>query len=349
MFTILVTGGAGFIGSNFIRFILSKHSDYQIINIDLLTYAGNLINLADLDNKQNYIFIKADICNRNDIEQIFKKYEINFVINFAAESHVDRSIIEPNKFINTNILGTEVLLDVAKESWKLDKADKYSKLYKSGVKFIQISTDEVYGALGDTGLFVETSTLLPNSPYSASKASADLLVRAYHKTYGLPINITRCSNNYGPFQFPEKLIPLIIINCKNTKKLPIYGDGLQVRDWIHVLDHCSAIETVLEKGTVGEIYNIGGNNEKTNIEIVKMILKKLRIKEDLILYVKDRPGHDRRYAIDNTKITTKLGWKPMYTFEFGLQDTIEWYISNTSWVDNIISGKYKEYYEMMYD
>lgn len=348
MKTVLVTGGAGFIGSNFVRYMLDKHPDYKIINIDALTYAGNLENLKDVSNNPNYTFIKGDVRDRQKIEEIFSLYEIDYVVNFAAESHVDRSIEEPNIFLTTNVIGTQTLLDVAKKHWKINPEDKYCRKYKEGVKFLQISTDEVYGALGKTGKFVETMPLLPNSPYSASKASADLVIRAYHETYGMPVNITRCSNNYGPYQFPEKLIPLIIHNCLKEKPLPVYGDGMQVRDWLHVYDHCSAIDTVLLKGVDGEIYNIGGNNEKTNIEIIKLIIKTLGKSEGLIKYVKDRPGHDRRYAIDNTKITTQLGWKPQYTFEEGIQETIEWYLRNTEWVENIITGDYLKYYDQMY-
>lgn len=348
MKTILVTGGAGFIGSNFVKLMLHRHSDYKIINIDALTYAGNLENLKDISDNENYTFIRADIRDRAKIEDVFKTYEIDMVINFAAESHVDRSIVEPEIFLTTNIMGTQVLLDVAKKQWKLNPDDKYCKEYKEGVKFLQVSTDEVYGALGKTGMFVETMPLIPNSPYSASKASADMIVRAYHETYGMPINITRCSNNYGPYQFPEKLIPLMINNCLNEKKLPVYGDGMQIRDWLHVSDHCSAIDTVLHKGAVGEVYNVGGNNEKANIEIVKLIIKTVGKSEDLIKYVKDRPGHDRRYAINNTKITTQLGWEPQYTFEQGMKETIEWYLNNTDWIDNIVSGDYMGYYKKMY-
>lgn len=348
MKTILVTGGAGFIGSNFVRHMLTTHPDYKIINVDALTYAGNLENLKDVVDNKNYIFIKADIRDREKIETIFDNYDIDFVVNFAAESHVDRSIEEPDVFLTTNIIGTQVLLDVAKKHWKVNPDDKYCREYKPGVKFLQISTDEVYGALGKTGKFVETMPLKPNSPYSASKASADLIVRAYYQTYGMPINITRCSNNYGPYQFPEKLIPLMINNCLKEKDLPVYGDGMQVRDWLHVNDHCAAIDTVLHKGKEGEIYNIGGNNEKTNIEIVKLIVKTLGKSEKLIKHVKDRPGHDRRYAIDNTKITNQLGWKPKYTFEEGIKETIQWYLDNREWIDNIVSGDYINYYERMY-
>lgn len=348
MKTILVTGGAGFIGSNFVKLMLEKHPEYRIINIDALTYAGNLENLKDIDNNPNYEFIKVDIRDREKIEEIFKNNDIASVINFAAESHVDRSIEEPEVFLTTNIIGTQVLLDTAKKYWKVNPNDKYCKEYKLGVKFLQVSTDEVYGALGEAGMFVETMPLMPNSPYSASKASADMIVRAYNETFGMPVNITRCSNNYGPYQFPEKLIPLMINNCLKEKDLPVYGDGMQVRDWLHVSDHCSAIDTVLHKGKDGEVYNIGGNNEKANIEIVKLIIGTLGKSEGLIKYVKDRPGHDRRYAIDNTKITSELGWEPAYTFEQGMKETIQWYLENTNWIENIISGDYADYYDKMY-
>ena len=348
MKTILVTGGAGFIGSNFVKLMLEKHPEYKIINIDSLTYAGNLENLKDIDGNPNYVFIKVDIRDREKIEEIFENNDIASVVNFAAESHVDRSIEEPEVFLTTNIIGTQVLLDTAKKYWKINPKDKYCKEYKPGVKFLQVSTDEVYGALGETGMFVETMPLMPNSPYSASKASADMIARAYNETFGMPVNITRCSNNYGPYQFPEKLIPLMINNCLKEKDLPVYGDGMQVRDWLHVSDHCSAIETVLHKGKDGEVYNIGGNNEKANIEIVKLIIGTLGKTEGLIKYVKDRPGHDRRYAIDNTKITTELGWEPAYTFEQGMKETIQWYLENTKWIENIISGDYANYYDKMY-
>jgi len=340
MKTILVTGGAGFIGSNFVKLMLEKHPEYKIINVDALTYAGNLDNLEDIDSNPNYEFIKVDIRDREKVEEIFKNNEITSVVNFAAESHVDRSIEEPEVFLTTNIIGTQVLLDTAKKYWKVNPGDKYCKEYKPGVKFLQVSTDEVYGALGETGMFVETMPLMPNSPYSASKASADMIVRAYNETFGMPVNITRCSNNYGPYQFPEKLVPLMINNCLKEKDLPVYGDGMQVRDWLHVSDHCSAIDTVLHKGRDGEVYNIGGNNEKANIEIIKLIIGTLGKSESLIKYVKDRPGHDRRYAIDNTKITTELGWEPAYTFEQGMKETIQWYLENTKWIENIISGDY---------
>jgi len=348
MKSILVTGGAGFIGSNFVKMMLYNHPEYKIINVDALTYAGNLENLKDVADHSNYTFIRADIRDKSKIKEIFSEHEITDVVNFAAESHVDRSIVEPEVFLTTNIIGTQILLDIAKKYWKVNPDDKYCKKYKPGVRFVQISTDEVYGALGATGKFVETMPLLPNSPYSASKASADMIVRAYHETFGMPVNITRCSNNYGPYQFPEKLIPLMINNCLKEKDLPVYGDGMQVRDWLHVTDHCLAIDAVLHKGLDGEVYNIGGNNEKTNIEIVKLVLTTLGKSESLIKYVKDRPGHDRRYAIINTKITTQLGWKPTYTFEQGIKETIEWYIINTEWMENIVSGDYANYYEKMY-
>lgn len=321
---ILVTGGAGFIGSNFIEYMLARYS-YKIINLDLLTYAGNLDNLKKVEKHPQYTFIKGDIRDRATLESIFREYKIDTVINFAAESHVDRSIDDPEVFLTTNIMGTQALLDTAKKHWNLEPNNRYSRVYKEDVKFIQISTDEVYGTLGQTGLFTEETPLAPNSPYSASKTSADLMVRAYYETYGMPINITRCSNNYGPYQHTEKLIPLMITNCKENKSLPIYGDGMQVRDWLYVEDHCSAIDTVLHKGKIGEVYNIGGNNEKANIDIVKLIIHNLNQSEELIEYVADRPGHDRRYAIDNTKITTQLGWQPKYSFEEGIRKTISWY------------------------
>ena len=348
MKNVLVTGGAGFIGSNFVRHMLEEHADYNMINIDFLTYAGNLKNLEDVENNPNYSFYNIDICDREALDKIFSEYDIDHVINFAAESHVDRSIEQPEIFLKTNVIGTQALLDTAKKHWKLNPDDKYCKEYKEGVKFLQVSTDEVYGALGKDGMFVETMPLMPNSPYSASKASADLIVRAYSETYGMPINITRCSNNYGPYQFPEKLIPLMINNCQKGIDLPVYGDGMQIRDWLHVKDHCSAIDAVLHKGKPSEIYNIGGNNEKANIDIVKLIIKTLGKSESLIKHVKDRPGHDRRYAIDNTKITTQLGWEPSYTFEQGIKETIEWYVANSGWIEDVISGEYRNYYNKMY-
>ena len=348
MKSILVTGGAGFIGSNFIKYILYKYPSYRIINLDLLTYAGNLENLKAIDRDSRYEFIKGDIRDRKKVEEIFKANEIDIVVNLAAESHVDRSIEDAEVFLSTNIIGTQVLLDAAKKYWKINECDKYCKSYKEGVKFIQISTDEVYGSLGEEGRFIETMALLPNSPYSASKASADLIVRSYSQTYGMPINITRCSNNYGPNQFPEKLIPLIINNCLKEKDLPVYGDGLQIRDWLHVSDHCRAIDKVIHKGRSGEIYNIGGDNEKANIDIVKLIIRYLGKSEALIKYVKDRPGHDRRYAIDSSKIKDELGWEPQYSFESGIVETIEWYLENHEWIERIVSGDYGNYYDNMY-
>ncbi len=347
MIKVLVTGGAGFIGSNFVKYMLDHHKDYLIVNIDSLTYAGNLENLDDISDNKNYVFSKIDITDRTSVEEIFDKYEFDTVVNFAAESHVDRSIEDPEIFLKTNVIGTQVLLDVAKKHWKLVN-DKYDKSYREGVKYLQVSTDEVYGTLDMEGMFVETMSVVPNSPYSASKASADLVVRAYHETFNMPVNITRCSNNYGPYQFPEKLIPLMINNCLNNKELPVYGDGMQIRDWLHVYDHCAAIDTVLHKGVIGEIYNVGGNNEKANIEIVNLIIDTLGKPKSLIKYVKDRPGHDRRYAIDNTKITTQLGWSPSYSFEQGIKETIEWYLNHKEWIRNIQSGDYEKYYQKMY-
>ncbi len=341
MKNILVTGGAGFIGSNFIQYILDEQKDILLLNLDFLTYAGNLENLKSVENDPRYYFVKGDIRDRPLVNQLFDDYQFDTVVHFAAESHVDRSISEPEVFLSTNVLGTQVLLDAAKAHWNLEPENKYCHEYRPGVRYLQVSTDEVYGALGKTGMFTEETPLSPNSPYSASKASADLLVRAYHKTYGLPVNITRCSNNYGPYQFPEKLIPLMIHNAQNDIPLPVYGDGMQIRDWLHVKDHCSAIHTVLKKGVSGEIYNIGGNNEKANIEIVKLILRELKKPESLITYVKDRPGHDRRYAIDHMKITSELGWKPAYTFEQGIEETIQWYMLNWEWIDRITSGAYR--------
>lgn len=330
---VLITGGAGFIGSSFVQYMLAKYDEYKVVNLDALTYCGNLENLKDIEHHPNYTFIKGSVTDRDLVDRIVSE-GVNYIVNFAAESHVDRSIENPGIFVETNIMGTQVLLDAAKKY----KVEKYH----------QVSTDEVYGALGPTGMFTEVTPLAPNSPYSASKASADLLVRAYHKTFGLPVNITRCSNNYGPYQFPEKLIPLMIANALEDKELPVYGDGMQIRDWLHVKDHCSAIDTVLHKGKVGEVYNVGGNNEKANIEIVKLILDKLGKLESLINYVKDRPGHDRRYAIDNTKITSELGWEPEYTFERGMEETIRWYLDNKEWWEKIRTGEYKDYYNKMY-
>ena len=331
---ILVTGGAGFIGSNFINYILQNRDDVFIVNLDKLTYAGNLENLKESENKSNYRFLKGDITNHEIVEYIFQKYSIKHVINFAAESHVDRSILGSEVFFRTNVIGTNVLLETARR-YEVEK-------------FLQISTDEVYGSLGPEGLFTEQTPYSPNSPYSSSKASADMMALSFHHTYGLPVVVTRCSNNYGPFQFPEKLIPLMIINALNGKKLPVYGDGLNVRDWIYVTDHNKAAELVWENGKIGEVYNIGASREMANIEIVKLILGNLNKSEDLIEYVKDRPGHDRRYAIDSSKIQNELGWKPEFKFEDAMDNTIEWYLKNKNWWERIISGEYQEYYKTLY-
>ena len=349
MMRVLVTGGAGFIGSNFVQYILDNQKGLNLlVNLDLLTYAGNLENLKTVENDSRYHFVKGDIRDKVLVEKLFMEYEFDTVVHFAAESHVDRSILEPDVFLTTNIIGTQTLLDAAKRHWNLRPEDKHSRDYRQGVRYLQVSTDEVYGALGKDGMFTETTPLAPNSPYSASKASADMVVRAYYQTYGLPVNITRCSNNYGPYQFPEKLIPLIIHNARHNQPLPVYGDGMQTRDWLHVRDHCAAIASVLEKGEAGQVYNIGGNNEKANLDIVKLILKEMDKPESLITHVKDRPGHDRRYAIDNTKITVDLGWVPQYTFEEGIRETIQWYLEHQSWMERITSGEYQRYYETMY-
>jgi len=332
---ILVTGGAGFIGSNYVHFVLAKKPLEKVVNVDKLTYAGNLENLEDLRTNPNYVFEKADICDRPAIERIVNQHNVDGIVNFAAESHVDRSIMGSAEFIRTNISGTQVLLDVAKQ--------------RKMKKFLQVSTDEVYGSLGESGLFTEETPLHPNSPYSASKAGADMLALAYQHTFGLPVVITRCSNNYGPYQFPEKLIPLMIANAMNDKPLPVYGDGKNVRDWLHVEDHCAAIDRVFEAGRVGEVYNIGGNNEWQNIDIVKLVLRLLKKPESLITYVQDRLGHDRRYAIDSSKMRRELDWRPAFTFERGIQETVQWYVENRSWWENIISGEYKEYYKRMYE
>ena len=348
MKNILVTGGAGFIGSNFIFYIIENYLDVLIVNLDDLTYAGNLITLEPVNSDPCYHFVKGNICDRELLSELFDEFNFDTVVNFAAESHVDRSIVQPDIFLTTNVLGTQALLDTAKRYWNTDPENKYSTEYKPSVKFLQVSTDEVYGTLDATGLFTEKTSLTPNSPYSASKASADLIARAYFETYGMPVLITRCSNNYGPFQFPEKLIPLMINNCLQDKPLPVYGDGLQIRDWLYVKDHCSAIDAVLSKGKIGEVYNIGGNNEKVNLDVVKLILSALNKDESLINYVDDRPGHDRRYAIDNSKITSELGWHPVNTFESGMNRTIEWYLSNSEWIRQVTSGEYLHYYDKMY-
>ncbi|MEI2428102.1 dTDP-glucose 4,6-dehydratase [Priestia megaterium] len=331
---ILVTGGAGFIGSNFVRHMVETYPHYSIVNYDLLTYAGNLENLKDIENHENYTFVKGDINNRELVDHLVKYHNVDVIVNFAAESHVDRSITEPDIFIKSNVLGTQALLDVAKAN--------------NLKKYVQVSTDEVYGSLGETGYFTEETPLAPNSPYSASKAGADMLVSAYHETFGMNVNITRCSNNYGPYHFPEKLIPLMVTNALEGKELPIYGDGKNVRDWLHVKDHCAAIDLVIHKGAPGEIYNVGGHNERTNNEIVHLIVEKLNAPKELIKFVEDRLGHDRRYAIDPTKLTTELGWKPVYTFDTGIVETIQWYLDNQDWWKNIKSGDYVNYYNKQY-
>lgn len=340
----LLTGCAGFIGSNFVYYMLKKYDDILLVNLDKLTYAGNLENLKGVEGDSRHVFVQGDICDKELVASLFAKYDFDYVINFAAESHVDRSIANPEIFVQTNVMGTVNLLQRAKEAWY----DAATKTWKAGKKYLQVSTDEVYGALGAEGYFMETTPINPHSPYSASKASADHFVQAFHDTYGMPINITRCSNNYGPYQFPEKLIPLVIHNCIEDRPLPVYGDGLQIRDWLYVEDHCAAICAVLEKGVVGQVYNIGGNNEKTNLEIIQLLISKLGKSESLIHYVKDRPGHDRRYAIDNTKITMTLDWKPQYDFNTGMAKTVSWYLENRSWLENVTSGAYRDYYASMY-
>ena len=330
---LLVTGGAGFIGSNFVMYMLDQHPDYEIINVDALTYAGNLENLKSLEGNVRHTFVKADITDAAQMDRLIGQ-GVDVLVNFAAESHVDRSILEPGVFVQTNVNGTQALLEAAKKH--------------NVTKFVQVSTDEVYGSLGPTGLFTEETPLQPNSPYSASKAGGDMLVRAYHETFGLPVNITRCSNNYGPYQFPEKLIPLMISRALADEALPVYGDGLNIRDWLYVEDHCSAIDLVIHQGRNGEVYNIGGNNERTNVHIVKTILEQLGKPESLIKYVQDRPGHDRRYGIDPTKTMSELGWKPKHTFETGIKETIQWYLDNKEWWTRIQSGVYQQYYAKQY-
>jgi len=345
--TILITGGAGFIGSHVVREFVTKYPERKIINLDALTYAGNLENLKDIEHFQNYHFVKADITNAAVILEIFEKYQPDGVIHLAAESHVDRSITNPLEFVMTNVIGTVNLLNAAKEIWK----DNFE-----GKRFHHVSTDEVYGALGDTGFFIEETSYDPHSPYSASKASSDHFVRAYHDTYGLPIVVTNCSNNYGPNHFPEKLIPLCIHNILNNKPLPIYGNGKYTRDWLYVIDHAKAIDLVFHQGTNGGSYNVGGFNEWQNIDLVKELCKQMDEKlnrpsgtaEQLITYVKDRPGHDLRYAIDASKINTELGWKPSVTFEEGLSKTIDWFLDNKEWLKNVTSGDYQKYYSKQY-
>lgn len=357
MRTYLVTGGAGFIGSNYIQYMFRKYDNkIKIINVDNLTYAGNLENLKDIEDRENYTFIRADICDKSAMEEIFKENDIDRVIHFAAESHVDRSIKNPEIFVNTNIMGTLNLLDIAKRTWETKDG------YQVDKKYVQVSTDEVYGSLEEEdSYFYETTPIDPHSPYSASKASADLLVKSYIDTFHFPANITRCSNNYGPYQFPEKLIPLMINNALQGKKLPIYGDGMNVRDWLYVMDHAKAIDMVAEQGVVGEVYNIGGHNEKKNIEIVTTIIetltellpdsdpRKARINNELITYIEDRKGHDRRYAIAPDKIKKEIGWEPETMFVDGIKLTIEWYLNHMEWMEHITSGDYQKYYEEMYD
>ncbi len=330
---ILVTGGAGFIGSNFIRYILSNHPGYQIVNLDKLTYAGNLDNLSDVEDCPDCQFVKGDICDADLVNGVVAD-DIDAIVHFAAESHVDRSIYDPAVFVKTNVLGTQVLLECALK-YKVER-------------FIHISTDEVYGTLGKEGSFKETSLLSPNSPYAASKASADLLVRAHSETFGVPAIITRCSNNYGPYQFPEKLIPLFITNALCNQELPVYGDGLYIRDWIYVEDHCKALDVILHKGRVGEVYNIAGGNEKTNLEITDLILKNLNKPKSLVQHVKDRPAHDRRYSLDCSKIEAELGWKPETPIEDGISKTVDWYVSHQEWWQKVKSGEYLKYYEKHY-
>ena len=334
---ILVTGGAGFIGGNFVHHMVNKYPDYEIVNLDLLTYAGNLETLKPIEDKPNYKFVKGDIADRSFIMDLFEKEQFDIVVNFAAESHVDRSITDPGIFVQTNVMGTCVLLDA-------------SKAY--GVKrYHQVSTDEVYGDLPldrPDLFFTEETPLHTSSPYSSSKASADLFVLAYYRTYGLPVTISRCSNNYGPYHFPEKLIPLMISRALANEELPVYGNVSNVRDWLHVADHCEAIDLIIHDGKVGEVYNVGGHNERTNLEVVQTILKALDKPESLIRFVKDRPGHDRRYAIDPAKLERELGWKPKYTFDTGIQQTIQWYLDNEDWWKHILSGEYANYFESMY-
>ena len=376
MKTYLVTGAAGFIGANFIKYILSHHGDVKVVVLDLLTYAGNLGTIMkDIDNERCF-FVKGDICDRELADSLFKEYNFDYVVNFAAESHVDRSIENPQLFLMTNILGTQNLLDAARRAWVTGKDSSGYPVWREGVRYHQVSTDEVYGSLGAEGYFTEQTPLCPHSPYSASKTSADMFVMAYHDTYHMPVTITRCSNNYGPYHFPEKLIPLIIKNILEGRSLPVYGDGSNVRDWLYVEDHCKAIDLVVRKGREGQVYNVGGHNEMKNIDIVKLTISTIRrlmtenpeyrkvlkkkeilpngeinidwINDNLITFVKDRLGHDQRYAIDPSKITAELGWYPETRFADGIVKTIEWYLNNQDWVNDVTSGDYQKYYERMY-
>ena len=351
MKTYLVTGGAGFIGSNFVLHMLREHDDVRVVNVDKLTYAGNLENLTDIEGDERHEFVQADICDRAAMAELFERTRPDYVVNFAAESHVDRSILDPGVFCRTNVEGTVCLLDAARACWN-EGDDTYGEH-----RFLQVSTDEVYGSLpidDPSALFCETTPVSPRSPYSASKASADLFVRAYGETYKMPVLVTRCSNNYGPFQFPEKLIPLMFHNALNHEPLPVYGDGLNVRDWLYVEDHCRAIDRVLEAGRIGEVYNVGGHNERANIDIVKLIVGYVHdnvdktVDESLITYVEDRKGHDRRYGIDPTKIGRELGWQPETSFEVGIVKTLDWYLAHRDWVEHIVSGSYRDYYARMY-
>lgn len=374
--TYLITGGAGFIGSNFVKRMLATHPEAKLVIFDALTYAGNLGTLAEELKDSRVTFVKGDICDKNITEKVFSDHQIDYVVNFAAESHVDRSIENPQLFLQVNILGTQNLLDTARKFWTIGKDENNYPIWREGVKFLQVSTDEVYGSLGEEGYFTEETPLDPRSPYSAAKTGGDLIVKAYGETYKMPINITRCSNNYGPFHFPEKLIPLIIRNILAGQQLPVYGDGSNVRDWLYVDDHCKAIDIVLHKGRVGEVYNIGGHNERKNIEIVKLVIKTIHdimekepkyrdvlkkkdvaadgsidiswINDNLISFVKDRQGHDQRYAIDPAKISNELGWLPETTFDKGIVKTIYWYLDNQTWVEEVTSGDYMKYYEQMY-
>ena len=357
--TILITGGAGFIGSHVVRLFVNKYPNYRIINLDALTYAGNLENLRDIEKAPNYIFEKVNILDTAELKRVFDQYQPDGVIHLAAESHVDRSILSPLDFVYTNVIGTVNLLNAAKECWSnAEPVEASSKQLNDSTpkRFYHISTDEVYGALGETGLFTEDTPYDPHSPYSASKASSDHFVRAYYDTYALPVVVSNCSNNYGPYHFPEKLIPLFINNIINKKPLPVYGDGLYTRDWLFVKDHAAAIDLVFHKGKTGDTYNIGGFNEWRNIDLVKLLCKLMDEKlgrapgesEELITYVKDRPGHDRRYAIDASKINKELGWSPSVTFEQGLEETVNWYLNNSIWLDDVTSGSYMKYYEEQY-